>query len=127
MRPTLRVFRDEQGQELFDVPDAPLPDPATPAPARFMAPFDNVQLAHAERSRIIDRAHRDHIYRDRLMRTFLIDGFVAGSWQVKQGVLTVSPVRNLTRTELRELEEEGLRLLDFLAPDGPRQRFQVTT
>ena len=127
MRPTLRVFRDEEGQELFDVPGAPLPDPSTPAPTRFMAPFDNIQLAHAERSRIIDRAHRDHAYRDRLMRTFLIDGFVAGSWQIKRGGLTVSPVRALTKAELSALEEEGLRLLEFLAPDAPSQDFRVQT
>jgi Winged helix DNA-binding domain len=125
MRQTLCVFQDEQGQELFDVPGAPLPDPATPAPTRFLAPFDNVQLAHAERSRIIDRAHREHVYRDRLMRAFLIDGFIAGSWQIKQGVLTVSPVRALTRAELHDLEQEGLRLLDLLAPGAPRPDFRV--
>jgi hypothetical protein len=125
MRSSLRVFKNEQGQELFDVPQAPLPDGETPAPTRLLAPFDNIQLAHAERSRIIDPAHRAHVYRDRLMRTFLIDGFIAGSWQVKQGVLTVSPARRLSRTELSDLEEEGLRLLEFLDGAGAQPRFQV--
>ena len=59
MRPTLRTFRDEVGQELLDVPDGLRPDADTPAPVRFLAPFDNVQLAHAERSRIVDPAHRE--------------------------------------------------------------------
>jgi hypothetical protein len=127
MRPTLRVYRDEHGHELFDLPEAPRPDADTPAPARFLAPFDNVQLAHAERARIIDPAHRAHVYNDRLMRAFLIDGFIAGSWQVKQGTLTVSPARRLSKAERHELEGEGLRLHDFLGRDAqkPIVRFQV--
>ena len=125
MRPTLRVFVDELGQELFDLLDAPLPDADQPAPVRFLPPFDNVQLAHAERSRIIDPAHRAHVYRDRLMRAFLIDGFIAGSWQIKQGTLTVSPVRRLSRGELRELRDEGLRLLEFVDPGTKRPGFEV--
>ena len=84
MRPTLRTFRDEVGQELLDIPDGLRPDADTPAPVRFLAPFDNVQLAHAERSRIVDPAHRNHVYTDRLMRAFLVDGFIAGSWQIKR-------------------------------------------
>lgn len=125
MRPELRTFADEEGRELFDVPDGLLPDPDTPAPPRFLAPFDNVLLAHAERSRIIDRADRDRVYEDRLMRSFLIDGFVAGTWHVRDDALHVAPLRPLTRSNRAALEAEGVRVARFLLPEVPEPEVRI--
>lgn len=109
---------DTRGRELLDLPGAPLPDPQTPAPVRFLAPFDNVLLGHADRTRIIDPATREVLNRDRLMRAFLVDGFVAGAWSVEGPKLRVRPTRRLTKSELAALRSEGEALSGFLHGDS---------
>jgi hypothetical protein len=117
----LRVLRDEDGRELVDVRDGPLPDPDTPAPVRFMAAFDNAILGHAERSRIIAREDRDVVFRQRNMQTFLVDGFVAGSWRMDGATLVVRPLGRLGRRDRRAVADEAERLVAFAGPpDGPR-------
>jgi Winged helix DNA-binding domain len=120
MRATLRTFRDEDRNELFDVPDAPLGDPQMPAAPRLLAPFDNVILGHCDRRRIIAGEHRNTIFRDRLMRAFLVDGFVAGTWRLDDDALQIAPVRRLRRSDRVALTDEAQRLLDFIRPDGLR-------
>jgi hypothetical protein len=125
LRPQLRSFRDDQGSELLDVPDGILADPGTAAPVRFLAPFDNVQLAHADRSRIIDAGDRDRVYQDRLMRTFLVDGFVAGTWQIEGAVLHLRPLHAIRGSERDAVHEEGMRLLAFVDPECVRPQIRM--
>ena len=98
LRPQLRTFRDENGKELFDVPDGLLPDPDTPAPPRFLPTYDNVVLGHKDRSRIIGspeywldgKAQWDAVF---LRGAILVDGFVASGWRMdrddKGGAVTL--------------------------------------
>lgn len=114
-RDQLRSFRDPRGRELFDVLDGPLPDPDTPAPPRFLPPFDNAILSYADRTRIIPSDCRDAINRDRLMRSFLVDGFVAGTWRLEGPALHVHPIRPLAHEDLRAVIDEAERLVEFAA------------
>jgi DNA glycosylase AlkZ-like len=113
----LRSFDDEHGRQLLDVPDGLLPDPNAPAPARFLPPFDNAVLAHADRTRIVAPEHRRAVFEDRLMRTFLVDGFVAGAWQIDGGALRIRPFRRLTKHERDEVTAEAERLVAFIGSD----------
>ena len=115
LRPQLRTFRDEQGRELFDLPDAPLPDPDTPAPPRFLPEYDNVLLSHADRSRVL--ADEDRVVLSRAggvgYGSVLVDGFARAVWRVEGNALVVSHLPLAKRT-LAAVAAEGRRLLRFL-------------
>jgi Winged helix DNA-binding domain len=121
LRPVLervgtRRFRDEQGGELFDLPDAPLPDPETPAPPRFLSTWDANLLVHARRTQFLPERHRGRIFHVRAPHsfpTFLVDGSVAGTWRYERGRVRLEPFEPLARTARRELEDEAERLALF--------------
>ena len=123
LRPQLRTFRDEQGRELFDLPDAPRPDPETPAPPRFLPEYDNLLLSYDDRSRVMTDAERKAVWtRSGLLATALVDGRVAATWSIaraRTGVtLAIGPLRRIAKTDRAELAEEGERLLAFADPDA---------
>jgi hypothetical protein len=121
---------DETGRDLFDLPDAPLPDPATPAPPRFLPSFDSVLLAYAPgaRERILPADRKDAVYLPgnlRILPTFLVDGLVAGTWSsaVRRRVatLTLRPLVELSRPSRAALQAEAERLTGFLYPTATGQ------
>src|SRR5438128_1910197 len=116
LEPLLR-FRDELGRELLDVPGAPLPDPETPAPVRFLPKWDNVLLAWADRTRVLPEHYRKTVIsmNGDVAQTFLVDGFVAGIWCVENGRVVPEPFSALPRSVRPELEDEAGRLEAFLA------------
>jgi Winged helix DNA-binding domain len=113
----LRRFRDEQGRQLLDVPRAPLPDPDTPAPVRFLPKWDNVLLAFADRTRVLPEAYRRTVIKANgdVAQTFLVDGFVAGTWRVEDGRVLTERFAPLSRSDQSELAAEAERLEAFLA------------
>ncbi len=124
LRPQLVVFRDESDREVFDLPDAPRPDPDTPAPPRFLYDFENLLLSYADRSRVIVpiEVARIEVRRNESISTFIVDGRVSGTWKLERdkgrASLLIKPIRKLTTADLDALSSEGERLIDFLAPDA---------
>jgi hypothetical protein len=79
LRPSLAVFRSEDGVELFDLPEAERPSGDAEAPVRFLGEFDNVLLAHEDRTRIMSADHKRRLYTPNgiLRAAVLVDGFTA--------------------------------------------------
>ncbi|MEV7044605.1 winged helix DNA-binding domain-containing protein [Amycolatopsis sp. NPDC051061] len=123
VRDELVVFRDERGRELLDLPDAPRPDPDTPAPVRFLPAFDNTILGYDDRTRVIDDAHRGVSVAGE--RVVLVDGRVSAIWSAAaDAVVVVKPLRRLTKPERTAVTEEGGELASFLS-DGESDRLRV--
>ncbi|MFF3488688.1 winged helix DNA-binding domain-containing protein [Streptomyces sp. NPDC002701] len=119
LREELVAFRDERGRELLDLPEAPRPDPGTPAPVRFLPAFDNAVLGYHDRGRIIDDAHRGLSVAGE--RVVLVDGRVAATWTVgKDGTVTVTPLHGLSRTDRTAVAGEGEALAAFLSEGDSR-------
>jgi hypothetical protein len=130
LRPGLRTFRDEQGRELFDLPRAPRPSPDVPAPVRFLPEFDSLVLGHGDRTRVIADADRRALVTKnlRVPGTFLLDGFVAGTWKIQRAKhlarLVIQPFDALPKKLTGELNEEATALLRFAESDA--RAFEVS-
>ena len=112
-------YQDEAGRVLYDLPGLEIVDGDFPAPVRFVAEYDNLVLAHADRSRVLPEVHRKKVLltAGRVCATVLIDGFVGGVWKLERDkkVLRVrvelfaEPSKKLRK----ELDQEGAKLMAF--------------
>ncbi len=110
----LQRFRDEDGRELLDLARAPRPRSDTRAPARLLPRFDNLVLSHDDRSRVLPEEHRAAVIRGGdVAAPFLVDGLVAGLWQLEGGRVVLEPFAPLARVARRELRDEAERLQAF--------------
>jgi len=135
LRPRLRTFRDERGRELFDLPDAPRPDPNTPAPPRFLPEYDNVLLSHGDRSRFHSTAERLQAsgVTGPVHGAVLSDGFLCGSWRLDRdrdtggATLVVTQLGRLSKRATAAVGAEGRRFLRFAAAEagGHDVRFEA--
>jgi Winged helix DNA-binding domain len=104
------------GGGLVDLPRAPLPDPDTPAPPRFLPVWDATLLVHARRTGILPEEHRPKIFGIKTPHsfpTFLVDGQVAGTWRYEKGRIDLTPFGRLDAADRRALKEEADRLAEF--------------
>jgi Winged helix DNA-binding domain len=123
IRDELIAFRDERGRKLLDLPEAPRPDPDTPAPVRFLPAFDNAILGYHDRGRIVDDVHRGLSVAG--ARVVLVDGRVAATWDVEAGTVTVTPLRRFSRADHATVAEQGQELASFLSDDDS-DRVRIT-
>ncbi len=118
----LRTVHDDQGRELYDVPDAPLPDADVPAPVRFLPEYDNALLSHADRSRYTPDDIAALATDGPVHGTALVDGSIAAIWSTVTEddavTMTVRHLRRLRPGERDELAIEGERAVRFLEPDA---------
>ncbi len=140
----LARYHDESGRELFDLVDAPRPDPDTAAPVRLLTRWDSLLLGHATkfRTRVLPAEHHAAVNRPNgdVLPTFLVDGLVAGTWRYETGTATAKSTRHVGKglielvalsklrpADRRALEGEARALGRFLdLGDDPEIRFAET-
>ncbi len=125
LRPRLSEFEDERGRVLVDLPDAPRPDPATPAPVRFLPEYDNVLLSHADRTRFFDRDVSVLYPPGRLGRGHvLVDGTVQATWIIDGDAIAVRHL-DLPDAALDEVAGVAERVASFLGLADGDARFEA--
>jgi hypothetical protein len=131
LRRTALMYGENAGRELFDRPEAPRPDPDTPAPVRFLYDFDNLPLGHDDRSRVGSDTHAKIDFGERMEMpaTFLVDGMTAGMWKCvvrrQMATMTLAPLVPLEADTEADLTAEADRLAAFLAPTARERRVTV--
>lgn len=146
LSPRLVHFRSESGRALVDLPHAPRPDGDVPAPVVFLPDYDNLLIAHADRTRVIsDDTRRRFATRNGVLPgSVLVDGTVRAGWRLARAragvvppgndgvggpwpagstaVLTVMPLTPLSRAERRDVTAHAHAVAQFLAPGAGRHR-----
>ena len=109
-------YRAEPRGELVDLPSAPLPDPDTPAPVRFLPHWDANLLVHARRTGILPETHRSKVFSIRnpfSVGVYLVDGRAMGSWSLVDGRVRLDEWERLGPSERQAVEAEREALEAF--------------
>jgi Winged helix DNA-binding domain len=125
LRPQLVTYLDEDGKELFDLPEAPRPDSDVMAPVRFLGEYDNALLGFADRRRIIpaDFPWTAVLDEGHFVSNLLVDGMLRGVWRIerdgkRRATLLIRLHGRVAKREREEISAEARRLIDFAAADA---------
>ena len=111
-------YRDEAGRELIDLAGARIPDGDAPAPVRFLPHWDATLLVHARRSGLLPEVYRPRVFNTKnpfSVGTYLVDGFVAGAWSLRDGRVVLDPYEPLGTCDQRAVNAEREALEAFHA------------
>ena len=116
-------LKADDRRTLYDSVDGPRPGGDAPAPPRLLARWDSLLLSHAtkQRQRIIADEHRARVFTKNadVLPTFLLDGFVSGTWELSRGdertEIMLRPFATLRRPDRAALEDEAARVLGIIA------------
>ena len=122
--PSLVAYQDGDGRVVYDLPDHPITCEGAPAPIRFLPEYDNILIAHRDRSRILPPAYRKRVFLSagRVLGTVLVDGFVAAVWKAERSKTRATMQVTLFETQkddvMAAIEAEGLALARFIVDDA---------
>jgi hypothetical protein len=115
-------YRDEEGTELLDLPGEPLPPAATKLPVRFLARWDQVLLAYANRDRIIPPELAPLRLTLSGDQTVTVDGRVAASWKLERATrrvkVVIEPHTEIRRSAHASIRAEAKRTALFAEPEA---------
>jgi hypothetical protein len=115
-------YRDEQGVELLDLPDQPLPPASTKLPVRFLSRWDQVLLAYADRERIIPSELNELRLTLSGDQTVTVDGRVAASWKLERATrrvkVVVEPHVAIRKSAHAAIRAEAKRTARFAEPEA---------
>ena len=119
---SLERLEGPHGEELFDIPGALRPDEDTPAPPRLLGMWDNILLAHFDRSRVIPPDYRAFVTRSNgdVLPTLLVDGYVAGVWRAVEGGIEATAFHDLPNDVWEQFAAEARALVAVLAARDPQ-------
>jgi hypothetical protein len=106
---------------LLDLPDQPIPDEGTPAPARLLGMWESTLLAYADRSRVLPEAYRPEVIRRNgdVLPTVWVDGYVAGVWRATLDGVEVCSFGSIPPDAWDELEREARLLGETILSRDP--------
>ena len=99
------------------------PDAGTAAPIRLIPDYDNILLAHADRTRIMPEGRHLGMFSSNgvMQGALLVDGYVRAMWRPNTdkgaSTLLITPFgKALPRSQQPAIAEEARALLEFLTP-----------